>query len=140
MALTRARFCLVVVGDSATLASSCPELWGELVANARQRGRLLNVQASSQVSPAGERCGGSLLCLLGGGAGRPRQEELGLAASVTGGEELGSPREGGGEGETEQAEMKHSSDIVRTLFIIVIAGLSRNRTSTVCASAVCHAS
>ena len=53
VALTRARFCLVVVGDSSTLATACPELWGELVNNARQRGRLLAVQAGSQVGLVG---------------------------------------------------------------------------------------
>jgi senataxin len=43
VALTRARFCLVVVGHTDTLQKASPELWGRLVADARGRGRLLTV-------------------------------------------------------------------------------------------------
>jgi len=54
VALTRARYCLVVVGDTSTLASACPDLWGQLVGNARERGRLLTVAPGAQVEELSE--------------------------------------------------------------------------------------
>ena len=39
VALTRARFCLVVIGDMGTLEKASPDLWGQLVTDARNRGR-----------------------------------------------------------------------------------------------------
>ena len=39
VALTRARFCLVVIGDMSTLEKASSDLWGELVGDARNRGR-----------------------------------------------------------------------------------------------------
>ena len=39
VALTRARFCLVVIGDMSTLEKASSDLWGELVNDARDRGR-----------------------------------------------------------------------------------------------------
>ena len=39
VALTRARFCLVVIGHMGTLEKASPDLWGELATDARNRGR-----------------------------------------------------------------------------------------------------
>ena len=39
VALTRARFCLVVIGHMGTLEKASPDLWGELVTDARKRDR-----------------------------------------------------------------------------------------------------
>ena len=36
VALTRARFCLVVIGHMDTLEKASPDLWGELVTDANQ--------------------------------------------------------------------------------------------------------
>ena len=35
------RFCLVVVGDMSTLEKASQDLWGELIRDARSRGRFL---------------------------------------------------------------------------------------------------
>ena len=39
VALTRARFCLVVIGHMGTLEKASPDLWGELVTDAKKRDR-----------------------------------------------------------------------------------------------------
>ena len=36
------RFCLVVVGDMSTLEKASQDLWGELIRDARSRGRYLS--------------------------------------------------------------------------------------------------
>merc|ERR1712083_217216 len=49
VALTRARFCLVVIGDMETLERASQDLWGGLVSDARRRGRLHKVTPSSNL-------------------------------------------------------------------------------------------